>query len=226
MTNPFQILLRSNLAWRLSGLSYPTGVFATRGHLQSVQRYLTESRGQMLQVRRLMSAESRVLEFGCGLGGNISATHDWYARALGVDINPGFVRIARGIARRIGAENVDFQVIQSLEDLHLDTSFDLIFTIGVFERLSEEAVIQVLSRLREILSDSGVIAAYFLSDRARSVEFSRRLGKSAYTYWSYTKVASACLIARLRVAESGVWLSSSIRTIGNQGVGDLYLLKL
>lgn len=182
--------LRSTLVWRLSGLSYRTAVLATHGSFESPDGYLDACRRQMSAFRGMYNPRSRVLEYGCGLGGNLIAIGPGVDSALGLDVNWLYLRHARRLSRSFGAKNIEFKSLSRSNSLSRPASIDFAFSIGVFERLPRESVLAAVRQLLACLTGSGVLAAYFLNDRARGSPFSSRLGDDAYVLWSDEEIRS------------------------------------
>lgn len=181
-------LLRSTAAWRLSGLTYYSAVAATRGKYVPVRQYVEESRAQMSEVMADIDLTGRrALEFGTGIGGNLIALAGRLSVGIGIDINRGYVRIAKRISKRLGVGNLSFQAYDGGELPNLG-QFDLVFSIGVFERLPKSLVRSYLVQLRRALAPGGVIALYFLGEGAKSTEFVTRLGEESYVYWQEEEV--------------------------------------
>jgi hypothetical protein len=212
----FRGVLRSKLAWTLSGLSYPTAIVATRGHYESRRRYLIESRTQMAVLLPVMPANSRVLEFGAGLGGNLISISNEIRCGTGLDVNRGYLRIATRLARHSDVGNLTFASYDGTALPDFEGEFDFIFSLGVFERLSQSLVTTYLSSMATILCQSGRMAHYFLSDRARNSRFTKRLGDDAYTFWNPSMIAKTVADSPIRLLEKG---PLSI------GYGDVYVFE-
>ena len=65
---------------------------------------------------------------------------------------------------------------------------DLIFEKGVFERLDKTQVSSYVERLRGYLNEEGVIILYFLMEKGRGTEFTKRLGDLAYVFWNQHEI--------------------------------------
>lgn len=213
-------ILSRNLTWRLSGLTYPTAVIATRGHYLGLSEYLEESRQQMALLPARPEKSSIVLEFGCGLGGNLVCLHKDIGRGFGIDVNRGFLRIARRIARRTGAANLNF-ISFSGDTLPELPVFNLVFSIGVFERLPKNLVASYIEQLTNVLAPDGVMALYFLTERARGTSFTRRLGERSYYFWDEYDVQALSQRAGLSVESSTQWSGAG----GPVSVADMYVLS-
>jgi len=69
--------------------------------------------------------------------------------------------------------------------------FDLVFSIGVFERMGREQVFRTLRDFHRIIVPSGRICMYFLSDRAKGSPLTQRLGDNAYVFWKREEIEAA-----------------------------------
>ncbi len=176
-----QRILRSDLWWDLSGLSLTTAILTTRGHAD-VNRALRESQRLVEELRPWLPPNATVLEFGCGAGLNSLAVASVCREAVGLDSSRGLIRLARRLAR--GRGNVGFLWYEGVNLPFQDSRFDFVFTVGVFERIPKDRVAVYVREFHRLLRDGGVAFIYFLSDRVRNSEFTRRLGNASYFYFS------------------------------------------
>jgi len=213
MSTPIATLLRSKIVWRVSGITYPTAVVATRGRYTSPEGYIQTSKHQMEGLMPLLPA-SRVLEFGCGLGGNLLAIAQNIQVGYGLDVNSGYLRIARRLARRFRIENVHFSRYDgtAIPEFGL---LDLVICVGVFERLPPAAVAGYIRQLMLQTAPSGRLAMCFLMDRARGTPFSKRLGDAAYHFWTRDEIESLASSLGLRIEA----------IFGFSEAADLYVLR-
>lgn len=185
-------MLRTDFVWRLTGLSYRTAVIATKGHYIPPADYPTHCRRHTDYAigESLTQRGSRVLEFGCGIGGNLIAISPRIREGVGLDVNKGYVRIARRLATRVGCDNVRFVAYdgQTLPELG---KFDLVFSLFVFERLPKESVRRYLRWMAASLAETGSMVAGFLTIEAKGSPFTRRLGDAAYVYWERAEAEKA-----------------------------------
>jgi SAM-dependent methyltransferase len=95
-----------------------------------------------------------VLEAGCGTGQSLVAMAVQYPKAsfLGVDLCNQSLTVARRLAQRHGATNIEF-LRASIPDLALNTTFDLITCLGVLHHLPDPRV--GLRALAEHLAPTG-----------------------------------------------------------------------
>ena len=224
MTSPIRRFLRSGLAWRLSGLTYPTAVAATNSRVRTLSDYLALTRNTKGRYGRWFPAGGTVLEFGSGLGGNLFAVRGLAGRAYGLEVNPFFVRIARRIGQRLGATNVTFQSYDGIHFPMYESPLDAVFSIGVFERLPHVEVARYVADLSNLLKPGGQALLYFLSAQAARTTFVRRLGADAYAYWERAEVQSLLESAALELTSvipfSAFPLSNGS---GSLSVADVYV---
>ncbi len=186
-----QKLLRSRLIWRLSGLTWPTAVITTKGSYLSEERYLEACRKECELLKQYAKAGFQVLEFGCGLGGNSIAVAPHAGRVVGLDINPFFVGQARKIASRRQATNCEFVSYDGGRLPFDDGRFDMVFSIGVFERIPKPLVDFYVGEFNRVLKSGGISCQSFLNQNARQNEaFLRKLGKEAYVYFGRDELAT------------------------------------
>lgn len=226
MATVVQRLLRSNLAWRLSGLTLPTAILATSGRVRTVSDYLDLTRRQMKLLSSQVEFKGHVLEFGSGLGGNLIAIRDRLIDGIGLDINRSFLSHARALARIAGASNLQFVEFDGHVFPFPERSFDCIFSIGVFERLPRSRVRQYVTSFSGLLKPGGVCALYFLSDIAMATTFSNLLGRDAYVTWRPDEVTGLVKGTAFSIIESFPW--GAARRVGSSeraSIAQVYVLR-
>lgn len=201
MVNPVKQALSSRLAWLLTGLTYTTAVIATNGRYLPRDRYVATGRKEMSIFSDFLGSDKTVLEFGCGPGKNLLGIADRIRAGWGIDINPLYIRIANKLALRYSFRNLHFLTYDSVKFPPEITMFDVIIEKGVFERLDKSLVGSYITKLTEHLKPDGVMILYFLMERARKTEFTKRLGDSVYTFWSPDEVLCLLRNARLNPSE-------------------------
>jgi SAM-dependent methyltransferase len=197
-------MLGSSLIWRLTGLTYATAVVATAGRYIPEQEYVKSGWQNVAGFADELRGK-RVLEFGCGLGRNLFALSGFVSAGVGIDVNAGYVKIARRLARKHGFPNLDFVAFDGKELPGLG-KFGGVIEIGVFERLPKPYVRNIVKELREKYAEEGtVFALYFLAGRAKGSEFTRRLGDSAYVFWEDPEVRELLSSADIGVSSVLEW---------------------
>jgi cyclopropane fatty-acyl-phospholipid synthase-like methyltransferase len=167
--------------WRLSGITYITSAIATAWSFMSLSKYIEVSKRNMLPLKNYFN-DNTVLEFGCGLGRNLIVVSNSIKNGDGIDVNSGFIKIAMCIQNRIGISNLKFYNYDVVHFPDID-KVDLIFENGGFERISPEMVKNYMMVLKEkYLKEQGLMILYFLTERAKNTEFTKRLGNSAYIF--------------------------------------------
>ena len=103
--------------------------------------------------------EARVLELGCGAGANLAgiAAADPGVRAVGVDLAPTAVEVARATAAAAGLDNVTFDVgdVLALTEGELG-EFDYVIVHGLYAWAPEHVREAVLASCRSHLSPHGI----------------------------------------------------------------------
>lgn len=201
MVSPVKRALSSRLAWLLTGLTYPTAIIATNGKYLPRDRYVATGREEMSIFSDFLGLDNTILEFGCGPGKNLLGIADRIKAGLGIDVNPFYIRIANKLASRYGFKNLHFLTYDSVNFPTEITVFDVILEKGVFERLDKSLVGYYITKLTELLKPDGVMILYFLMEKARKTEFTKRLGESAYTFWSHDEVLHLLRDAGLNISE-------------------------
>ena len=177
----FQRFLRSRLVWRLSGLSWWSACKATKGKVMDRAGYLAHCAGEMDFIMEHLRPGDRVLEFGCGLGGNAHAVAGKVARMVGVDINGLYIRWARRVNR--DRPNTEFIAYDGMTLPFEDGVFSLVYSWAVFERLPKDLVESYLKEFCRVLEPGGRTAVYFLRRNALETGFSELLGDDIYVFW-------------------------------------------
>jgi len=177
----------------MSGLTYKTAVIATHGRNVPAGEYVKECSAQMEFLRPYVNEGSRVLEFGSGIGGNLISIAPLIRSGLGIEINRGYIRIARRLINGLQINNLTFLDFDGQNLPYLSERPSVIFSIGVFERLVKPKAINLLEQLAALLGSNGSLAVYFLSERARDTTFTSRLGPEAYTFWSRGEIRGVLL---------------------------------
>ena len=103
-------------------------------------------------------SKSKVLELGCGSGGNLIPMAYEYPNAsfLGLDTSPEKVELANKQVKELGLKNIEFKVVafNKIDESYND--FDYIIAHNIFSLVSEEEQDNILKLCKERLSKNGV----------------------------------------------------------------------
>lgn len=180
--NPLKKILSSRIIWRLSGITYATAIVATNGHYLSYYDYRYVAEDSMSVLFRF-DKEKTVLEFGYGPGKNLFAIADKINLGIGIDINGLYIRLAKRLSKKYGIKNLQFMKYNGIKFPDLG-KVDIVFENGVFERIDKPLVSYYIGQLKQrYLKDKGIMILYFLMERAKGTEFTRKLGDSSYVFW-------------------------------------------
>lgn len=106
-----------------------------------------------------MSAGTRLLDVGCGVGGPARVAAERGALVTGIDITPGFVRTATALTARVGlADRATFETVSAGEIPHEARSFDRAMLIHVGMNVPDKAAL--FTEVRRVLTDEGLFAVY------------------------------------------------------------------
>ena len=199
----FKGLLRTRLAWRLSGLFWWSAVKATKGKVMDRAGYLEHCAGEIDTILPWVKPDDHVLEFGCGLGGNVHAVAGKAERVIGVDINPLYVRRARRVNR--DRDNCAFMAYDGGHLPFYDGDFTLVYSWAVFERLPKDRVAFYLGDFHRLLKPGGRTALYFLRKNALETGFSELLGDDIYVFWDPDELRDLHARENLSVLEIKEW---------------------
>jgi methyltransferase-like protein/trans-aconitate methyltransferase len=142
-----------------------------------------EAIARLFGLRPGPAARSRVLELGCGDGGNLLSLAQALpgARLVGIDAAPSAVERGMRLARAAGLENVELRCMDLEElpeggDLGEAGSFDYILSHGVYSWIPPRVRVALLAGVRRYLAPMGVAYvsynAYpgsYLRDMARDI---------------------------------------------------------
>jgi cyclopropane fatty-acyl-phospholipid synthase-like methyltransferase len=132
---------------------------------------------------------------------------------IGIDINSGFLRIAKRLAARSGAENISFQLYDR-DNFRPPAGLELIISVGVFERLTKGEVGNYVSWFRQMVRGGGRVGLYFLAESATQTEFVRRLGPEAYFFWNPAEIRELMCSCDFRTDQVLPWGSSALLCTG------------
>ena len=115
--------------------------------------------GRLFGIDTAPPNRCRVLELGCGQGGNLLAMAARYPQSkfVGLDLSSGHICRARDHASECGLENVTFHAMDLADfESNDSTSFDYIIAHGVYSWVPREIAKEVLRIIHESLSPSGI----------------------------------------------------------------------
>jgi len=159
---------------------------ATKGKLMTRQALLAHCEEEMKLIRPIFKKDDVVVEFGCGLGGNMIAASGHVQEVIGIDINPFYIWHARRLSRRY--PNCRFKSFEGKKLPFADASVDAVYSWAVFERIPKPAVEAYLREFNRILKPQGRSAIYLLRPEAKETGFTRLLGEGAYIYFEREEV--------------------------------------
>jgi SAM-dependent methyltransferase len=140
-----------------------------------------EAVARLLGLRPKPAAHSRVLELGCGDGGNVLSLAQALpgASLMGIDAAASAVERGNKLARAAGLENVELRCmdIERLPESEVPSgSFDYIVAHGVYSWIPPRVRVALLASMRRLLAPMGVAYvsynAYpgsYLRDMARDI---------------------------------------------------------
>ena len=114
--------------------------------------------GRLVALTPAPATDCRVLELGCGTGGNLVPLADALpaSRFLGIDLAAGQIAAARRDAAALGLRNVRFEACD-LRDVPADVGrFDYIVCHGVYSWVPDEVRRGILAVCRQHLDEQGI----------------------------------------------------------------------
>lgn len=108
-------------------------------------------------TREYLSADSEVLEFGCGTGGTAIAHAPYVRSVLATDISDEMLEFGRQQAAEAGVENVrfeqaDFDTLEAKAE-----SFDAVLGLSILHLLKDRR--KAMSKVRDVLKPGGVFVS-------------------------------------------------------------------
>lgn len=103
-------------------------------------------------------ASCRVLELGCGLGGNLIAMASALPGStfVGVDLSAPQIEAGRSDARALGLTNIELRAMNILDVNDSFGTFDYILSHGVYSWVPPDVQAKMLALVRALLAPSGV----------------------------------------------------------------------
>ena len=114
----------------------------------------------------------RVLDFGCGVGRLVLPLADKANHVTGVDISRAHIKLAKERASQTGCENVDFVVIDHLDDLDRFRGFDLVTSFIVIQHNPPPVQAEILKKLLRTLRPGGFAILQIPTYIAQASKFS------------------------------------------------------
>jgi SAM-dependent methyltransferase len=105
-----------------------------------------------------------LLDVGCGTGEHTILAARHRARALGIDVSPRAIEIARRKATERGVDT-SFQVLDALRLVSLGDAFDTIVDSGLFHVFDDDARVGYVTAVHAVLRPGGHLHLMCFSDR-------------------------------------------------------------
>jgi len=110
---------------------------------------------------------SRVLDYGCGVGRLIVPLAQRSSEAIGVDISPGMLELARANCERLHARSARLLHVSELDTV-APGSMDLVHSFIVFQHIPVAQGEPLLRKLVTLIADGGVGAIHLTYSDSRS----------------------------------------------------------
>lgn len=145
--------LRARLLLQLERL-FPTVAAPATSDDQSTYEYAKASASFARHADELGGlAGKRILDFGCGWGGETAWLAERAAHATGVDISQDALDQARRYAQQRNLTNLDFALIDDHRLPLPDNTFDAVFSTNVFEHVMNPRL--ALTEIHRVLKPGG-----------------------------------------------------------------------
>ena len=162
-----------------------------------------EAKKRIIAKKLLLEPGMNVLDIGCGWGGlGLTLAREYDCRVLGITLSENQHRIATQRAKDAG---LDEQLQFSLLDFrHLDSTYDRIVSVGMFEHVGPPHYREFFEKMRKSLSDDGIAVLHTIGRFAPPSTTSPWLGKyifpGGYTP-SLSEISAAIELEKLWVTD-------------------------
>jgi SAM-dependent methyltransferase len=163
--------------------------------------------GRLFGISPAPVTHCRVLEIGCGSGGNILplAYTLPHSRFVGIDLARTPIARARANAKALRLANVELRV-QDLRDLKpADGPFDYILAHGIYSWVPEDVGDALLALCRALLAPAGIA---FVSYNAYPGSYERRMLREMLLYRGDTVASARRFLRTVRHEEAGALADS------------------
>ena len=153
--------------------------------------------GRLFGMMPALPAACRVLEIGCGDGGDLIplAYHLPQSRFTGIDLAAGPLAAAGAVARDLAIQNIDLRAADLRDLCARDGEFDYIFAHGLYSWIPADVRDRLLGVCRERLAPQGVA---FISYNVYPGRYPRQMIRDILLYHIRTLVEPAARIAAAR----------------------------
>ena len=117
----------------------------------------------------------RALDFGCGVGRLVMPLASRFDEAVGVDISPSMIEIARARAQEVGVGKVSFYT--TIDDV--PGMFDFAHSYIVFQHIPVSIGLRIIDAIADRLNDGGILAIHLVLvlDRSRLRQVNHEIRK-------------------------------------------------
>ena len=154
-----QLSFRARLLHRLEAFFAPVSAPQEPGEHASYEYAKAAGSFQKLADEIGGLAGKRVLDFGCGWGGETVWLAERAGEAVGCDIDPQSIADAQRFKSKMGRANVSFTLIENDRLDCADVSFDAVFSTNVFEHVMQPQ--RMLGEIRRVLKPGGSFLSTF-----------------------------------------------------------------
>ncbi|MES2140383.1 MAG: class I SAM-dependent methyltransferase [Bacteroidota bacterium] len=106
------------------------------------------------------NSKLQILNFGCGIGKSEKFINKYFIDSVicSVDVSEKSINTAKEKNKQF--KNIEFIKFDTVEDLKLNTKFDIIFVANVFHHIPEDLHLPTLKYLRLLLSSNGYLYVF------------------------------------------------------------------
>jgi SAM-dependent methyltransferase len=141
-------------------------------------------RGVLELVNTLYSFTGResVLDFGCGVGRLLIPLAQNFSHAVGVDVSPSMIKLAKERAAHMGVTNISFY--NRVTDI--STKFDLAHSYLVFQHIPPAIGLRIIESIADRIKPGGIMAVHLvlMMDQSRIRHLQHAIRKR-FAPWHY-----------------------------------------
>jgi SAM-dependent methyltransferase len=121
--------------------------------------YTTSKKYYLDYIRRFkdFDKDSRILEIGCGEGGNLLPFAEVGCSVIGIDISESKISNAKQFFEKRGVVGAEFSCGNFLEMLEDTEGFDIILVHDVIEHIDPESKLEFFGRVKTFLKPDGIV---------------------------------------------------------------------
>ncbi|UAA38677.1 class I SAM-dependent methyltransferase [Paraneptunicella aestuarii] len=102
-----------------------------------------------------LNSEQKVLDFGCGIGGNTCDVAEHVQHVDAFDYSPESIEVSKRKAQRRGIANVDFAVTDLYDERYQEEGYDVVIAYNILHLI--DAPEKAVQRINKLLKPGGLL---------------------------------------------------------------------